>query len=64
MLEHVGDAAGAVGIVGGACVDEGVEAEDGGFGALADDEGEAVGEDFDGGALFKACEVLCFCCPA
>ena len=59
VLEHVGKAAGALGIVGGAGVDLGIEAEDGGFGPLADEQGEAVGEDLDGGALFKAGEVLC-----
>ena len=42
----------------GARVDVREEGEDRGFGALADDEGEAVGKDFDGGALFEACEIL------
>ena len=58
MLEHVGEAGLAAGIVGGAGVDEGVIAEDGGFGALANDEGEAVGEDLDGGSFFEAGHVL------
>jgi hypothetical protein len=53
VLEHVGEARFALGVVGGAGVDEGVEAEDGGFVALGEDEGEAVGEDFDGGAFFE-----------
>jgi hypothetical protein len=38
----------AAGVVGGACVDEGVVAEDGSFGAFAEEEGESVGEDFGG----------------
>jgi len=39
VLEHVGEAAGSLRVVSRAGVDEGVEAEDGGFGALEDDEG-------------------------
>jgi hypothetical protein len=58
VFEHVGEAAGALGVVGGACVDEGVEAEDGRFGALADDERKAVRKNFYCGALFEACEIL------
>ena len=61
VLEHVSEAAVSLRVVGRACVDESVEAEDGGFGAFADDEGQAVRQDFDGGAFFKACEVLRFC---
>ncbi len=62
VLEHVREATGALRIIGGTGVDEGVEAEDGGFGALKDHEGQAVGQDFDRGALFKACEILRVCC--
>ncbi len=58
VLEHVGEAAGTLGVVGRACVDQRVEAEDGGFGALADDEGEAVGKNFYGGPFFEAREIL------
>ena len=61
VLEHVGEAAGALRIVGRAGVDERVEAEDGGLGALADDEGQAVRQDFDGGAFFEAREILRLC---
>jgi hypothetical protein len=49
----VGEAGLAAGVVGGAGVDEGVEAEDGGFMALGDDERKTVGQDFDGGALLE-----------
>src|ERR1700761_9330912 len=53
------DAAGTLRIVGGAGVDEGVEAKDGGFGALADDEGQSIWQDSDGRTFFEACKVLC-----
>gem|GEM_PF-3993259 len=58
VLKHVGEAGLTLGVVCGAGVHEGVVAEYRGFGALADDEGEAVGEDFYGGALFKAGHIL------
>ena len=44
VLEHVGEAGLAAGVVRVACVDEGVEGEDGRVGPLADDQGQAVGE--------------------
>ena len=58
VLEHVSEAAGALGVVGRAGVDQRVEAEDGGLGALADDERQTVGQDLDRGAFFEAREVL------
>jgi len=54
----VSEATIALGVVGGSGVDEGVEAEDGGFGALADDEGESVGQDLDVGSFLEAGKVL------
>ncbi len=44
MLEHVGDAGGAGGIVDGAGVHVGVEGDHGRFMPLDDDEVQAVGE--------------------
>jgi hypothetical protein len=58
VLEHVGQAAGALRIVGRACVDQRVIAEDRRLRPLADDEREAVGQDFDGSLLLEAGEVL------
>ena len=61
VLEHVGEAAGALRVVRRAGVDQRVEAEDRSLGPLADDQREAVGQDLDGGALLEAGEILRLC---
>jgi hypothetical protein len=58
VLEHVGEAAGALGIVGRTGVDQRVVAEDRRLRPLADDQGEAVGQHLHGRLLFEAGEVL------
>jgi hypothetical protein len=58
VLEHVGETGLAHRVVYVAYVYDGVVGEDGCFGALADDEGESVGEDFGGDVLFEGGEVL------
>ncbi len=62
VLEHVGETAVAERVVGGAGVDEGVEAEDGGFGALADDQRQAVRQYLYCCSFFKAGQVLSVSC--
>ena len=59
VLEHVGEAAVALGIVGRAGVDQRVEAEDGSLGTLADDQREAVRQDLYRCSLLKTREILC-----
>ena len=58
VFEHVRESALAAGIIGAAGVDFGVEREDRRFGAFADDQGEAVGQNLDGGSLFETCQIL------
>jgi len=58
VLEHVSEAAFALGIVGRAGVHESIKAEDRGLRALTDDEGKAVGKDLHRGALLEAGEIL------
>ena len=58
MLEHVGEAGSAFGVVNGAGVDVGVEGDDGGFMAFEDDEVESVGEGELGDLFFESFEVL------
>jgi hypothetical protein len=57
----MGEAAIALRIIGGAGVDEGIEAEDWGFGPLTDDEGKAVRQDLYVSAFFEAGKILGRC---
>ena len=58
VLEHVGEAGAAFGVVDGAGVDVGVEGDHGRLVAFEDDEVHAVGEGEFGDALLEFLEVL------
>ncbi len=58
VLEHVGEAGAAFGVVDGAGVDVGVEGDHGRLVAFEDDEVHAVGEGEFGDALREFLEVL------
>src|SRR6202041_2355323 len=63
VLEHVSETACTLRIVGRARVDQRIEAEDGSFGALTDDQRQTIRQDFDGGSFLETREILCLCHP-
>src|SRR3984885_809350 len=63
VFEHVGETACALRIVGRARVDERIGAEDRSLRALADNQRQAIRQDFDGGPFLEARQILRLCRP-